>query len=110
MIEMRINISKNLLTPALQKIRAQINNLPKEIYDKFVDLTPEDTGYAKKNTKLVNNRKIAAQYTYASVLDKGRHMTNRGMRGSNQAPKGMTRPTKEWAKQRIRAILRRKGR
>ena len=110
MIEMKITISRNLLTPALKNIRAQIQNLPQEIYDKFVEITPEDTGYAKRNTKLISNKRIAARYNYAEVLDRGRHMTNRGMRGSKQAPRGMTRPTKEWAKQRIRTILRRKGR
>lgn len=61
-------------------------------YNKFYDVTPEDKGYAKSQTKK-KGKSIVADYPYATVLDKGRHMTNRGMRGSNQAPKGMTEPT-----------------
>lgn len=67
-------------------------NLSKVAYDKFVELTPVKTGNAKDSTKL-RGRTIEANYNYAVVLDKGRHNTNKGMRGSNQAPQGMTKPT-----------------
>lgn len=60
-------------------------------FKEFVDQTPKDTGNAKTKTKLVNNI-IEANYKYAYVLDKGRHRTSKGMRGSNQAPNGMTKP------------------
>lgn len=105
MIEFNIRISRNLMTPALKKIQADLNNLPKELEKKMIDLTPIDTGNARKKTRLVNKR-IQAAYAYAKVLDRGRHMTRRGMRGSNQAPQGMTRPLREWYKQRIRQLLR----
>jgi hypothetical protein len=42
------------------------------------------------------------------VLDKGRHMTNRGMRGSEQAPEGMSKPTTEFIKQTIDKIIKAK--
>ena len=85
----------------MSKIRARLDKvlntlndrtISKEAYDFFHDVTPERSGNAKRNTKLQGNT-INANYPYAVVLDKGRHMTNRGMRGSNQAPKGMTKPT-----------------
>lgn len=106
MIEVNVRISRNLITPALRRIRQQINNLPKELEQKMIELTPEDTGNARRRTRLVNNRRIKAAYPYAKVLDKGRHMTSRGMRGSTQAPKGMTKPLREWYRARIRRLLR----
>jgi len=108
MITFKIKTSKNLLTPALKKIRQDIARLPQELLNKMKDLTPIDTGNARKNTRLVNKKRIEANYPYARVLDKGRHMTARGARGSKQAPRGMTRPLREWYKQRIRALLRKR--
>lgn len=61
-------------------------------YNDFKQITPKDTGNAKRNTKLVNYI-ITAKYMYAKVLDDGRRMTNKGMRGSNQAPEGIVKPT-----------------
>jgi hypothetical protein len=106
MLTVNIRISRNLLTPALKKIRQDINRLPKELHKKMVDLTPIDTGNAKKKTRLVNNKRIHAAYAYAKVLNKGRHMTARGARGSKQAPKGMTGPLRIWYRQRVRQLLR----
>jgi hypothetical protein len=51
---------------------------------------------------------IEANYQYAQVLDKGRHMTSRGMRGSDQAPKGMSEPTEEFIQKRITEIIKAK--
>jgi hypothetical protein len=85
------------------------NNIAKEAFTKFVDVTPERSGNAKRSTKLQGNT-INANYAYANVLDKGRHMTNRGMRGSDQAPNGMTEPTikhiREYVKQKLGIILK----
>jgi hypothetical protein len=41
----------------------------------------------------LTNNTILAGYPYAGVLDAGRGMRDGQMRGSNQAPKGMTEPT-----------------
>jgi hypothetical protein len=63
-------------------------------YDTFKDVTPVRTGNAKSNTKKSGNN-ILANYPYATILDRGRHLTNKGMRGSDQAPEGMSKPTIE---------------
>lgn len=98
----------NTLTPKIQQINRQLRDLPKQAYKEFVDTTPRGkTGNAKRNTKL-RGKTIVADYNYAQVLDKGRHMTNRGMRGSTQAPEGMIKPTIEFVKKRLREILRKK--
>jgi hypothetical protein len=67
-------------------------SISKFAYKEFVSNTPVRSGNARRSTVLQGNE-IQANYGYAQVLDKGRHMTNRGMRGSTQAPKGMTQPT-----------------
>ena len=69
-------------------------NITQVAFDKFKDITPERSGNAKRNTKKGNNT-IEANYPYAGILDKGRHRTNKGMRGSTQAPEGMSKPTLE---------------
>lgn len=94
------------MTPALRRIRQQVNNLPKQLEQEMIRLTPEDTGLARRKTRLVSNRKITAAYPYAQVLDRGRRMTSRGMRGSTQAPRGMTAPLREWYRAKIRRLLR----
>lgn len=85
------NISRRL-----DKVLDTLNdkNISQEAYTFFRDITPERSGYAKSKTRL-NGNTIDANYPYAKVLDKGRHRTNRGMRGSTQAPEGMSKPTLE---------------
>lgn len=95
----RINISRNLITPNLQKIQQDLGQLPHVVYQYFVSVTPRKTGNARSKTRLTNNRKIQAQYPYATRLDRG---------WSHQAPKGMSIPTREFMKQRIRQILRKR--
>ena len=82
------------ITRRLDKVLDTLNdkNISQEAYQYFHDITPERSGNAKRKTTLQGNS-INANYPYAGVLDKGRHMTNRGMRGSTQAPKGMSKPT-----------------
>ena len=96
---------KNTMSSSIKKIERKMAKLPKEAYKEFVAVTPIKTGNAKRNTKLTGNT-IKANYAYGAVLDKGRHMTSRGMRGSEQAPEGMTKPTEEFIKKRISEILR----
>jgi hypothetical protein len=103
-ISIDVKIKTNL--PAtLNKINQKLATLPQEAYKEFVKNTPVRTGNAKNSTKLKGST-IEADYNYAGVLDKGRHMTSRGMRGSKQAPKGMTQPTLAFLKKRIAQILR----
>lgn len=79
-------------------------NISKFAHKEFVANTPVRSGNARRNTKLSGNE-IQLNYAYGEVLDKGRHMTNRGMRGSTQAPKGMTKPTLESVRQYVYRIL-----
>lgn len=106
MITVETRIRSNKMTPALKNISAALESLPKQIAKKLIELTPEDSGNARRKTRLAGRYKIVANYAYAGVLDRGRHKSTRGMRGSKQAPKGMTRPTKDWTRQRIRKILK----
>lgn len=99
------------ITDRLNKVLNIVNdnNISREAYNKFKSVTPERTGNAKRNTSLSGNS-IEANYPYAGVLDKGRHMTNRGMRGSEQAPKGMTEPTikhiRDYIKQKLGVTIK----
>ena len=96
---------KTTLPATLTKMKQKLAKLPQEAYKEFVKNTPVRSGNAKRNTRLKGNT-IEADYAYAGVLDKGRHMTNRGMRGSNQAPKGMTQPTVDFLKKRVAQIVK----
>ena len=95
------------MSSSLKRIQNKLNNVPKEAYKEFVKVTPYKTGNAKRKTKL-KGKTIVADYPYAQVLDKGRHMTNRGMRGSEQAPEGMSKPTTEFIKRTINKIIKAK--
>lgn len=61
-------------------------------YKKFSAYTPKKTGNARAHTKLQGNE-IQADYPYGAVLDAGRGFRDGRMRGSTQAPKGMSMPT-----------------
>jgi hypothetical protein len=101
----------NNIVDRLNKVLGTLNNnnIAKEAFTKFKDVTPVKSGNAKKSTKLQGNT-INADYAYANVLDKGRHMTRRGLRGSEQAPKGMTEPTIEhirnYVKQKLGVVIK----
>ena len=94
---------KDTMGPWIRNVQAQLKNLPREAYQEFKKITPVDTGNARRNTTRQSNQ-INANYNYATVLDKGRHMTTSGMRGSKQAPRGMTKPTLEYVQRRIKQI------
>jgi len=115
MINVKVTTSGRL-KPYLQTRAKAISKLPRQGFDFFkygkgdIDIkgfkgTPEDTGNARRNTQFRKNV-IEANYSYAEVLDKGRHLTSRGMRGSMQAMQGMTRPTIQYLRLLFRRILR----
>lgn len=91
----------------MDKLSLLKSNVTPKMYKDFLDNTPKDTGNAKRNTKLVNYI-ITAKYMYAKVLNDGRRMTNKGMKGSTQSPDGMVKPTvariPKWIKDYIRSI------
>lgn len=89
---MKLRLVRDLVTPSLNRIERNLNQIPKEAYDYFKDITPKASGNAKNKTRLQGNT-INANYNYATELDKGR---------SRQAPKGMTKPTKEFINRLVR--------
>jgi hypothetical protein len=68
------------------------NTIATHAYQHFKKITPVDKGHAKRNTHLKGTQ-IEADYPYAEVLDKGRGFRDGQMRGSTQAPQGMSKPT-----------------
>ena len=104
-------MATNNISNRLNKVLDVLNDttITQEAYKKFVDVTPVRTGNAKRKTRKTGNS-IDANYPYAGVLDKGRHMTPKGMRGSDQAPEGMTKPTidhiRSYVKQKLGIILK----
>jgi hypothetical protein len=80
-----------------------IQQLADDIYTEVRNTTPVDTGTAQKGWKkkmLKTRFVIDNNVPYVEVLDKGRHMTSKGMRGSKQAPKGIVGPSLEKIKGR----------
>ena len=76
-------------------VRSEIQLLSNEVYSEVRKRTPVDTGRAKRGWKQqtqTNSFSVENAVPYVPVLDKGRHMTNRGIRGSKQAPKGIVGP------------------
>jgi hypothetical protein len=75
-----------------------------QLEKEFLKNTPIATGNARANTSLRGNV-IEADYPYAFVLDEGRGFRDGQMRGSEQAPDGMSEPTKEYAKKIIPKVV-----
>jgi len=73
----------------------KLANLPKEAHPVFVKTTPIDTGNARNKTTLKQNT-IDARYNYANRLNEGY---------SRQAKNGMTDPTIDFLRKRVRQIL-----
>jgi len=90
------------------KLRGIKKNVMQKAFAYFKGITPVDTGNARRNTRLSSTYRIVANYAYAFVLDKGRHMTSSGARGSKQAPQGMSKPTikkfGQWVNNFIRGV------
>jgi len=105
MANLKITVNTDDLFKKLDKLQKDLDKLPQETYQEFKKNTPIKSGNAKRNTTLKNDT-IQANYPYAGVLDKGRHMTNKGMRGSTQAPEGMTKPTVKFLKKRLKQITK----
>jgi len=102
-IQFDIKFNAKTTLDKLKTISTQLSNVPTEAYQYFKKITPIDTGNARSNTSL-QGRTIQAKYDYAEVLDKGRRMTASGMRGSKQAPRGMSKPTEQFIRNRVRQI------
>jgi len=80
------------------------------VYNFFKSKTPIRSGNARNNTTLGSNMVIQADYPYAGVLDAGRGNRDGQMRGSDQAPDGMTKPTKVEAARLVKQYINTFGR
>ena len=102
---MEVDTKKLIIT--LGQLDKAIDASMPDIYQRFYQQTPISAtkgkhvgGNARNNTTL-QGRTIQANYNYAAVLDAGRGFRDGQMRGSVQAPNGMSKPTIEYAKQVI---------
>ena len=108
-INYKVDFSK--LDKKFDKLKTLERELMPQVFDEFVAITPiaeKNGGNARRNTTY-NGNVIAAMYPYATVLDDGRHLTERGMRGSLQAPEGMSKPTLKKVPQMAKDIVKRLG-
>jgi len=74
--------------------------LPTEAHVEFKDVTPIRTGNAKRNTNFKSTASggtITANYNYANQLNKGK---------SRQAPQGMTDPTIDFIRDKVKRTLK----
>lgn len=91
---MKISVNTKQVERLFEKSAQVGEAVIEQAYQYFRGITPIKTGNARSNTKLdKGNLTIEADYPYAGVLDAGRRMTSSGMRGSQQAPSGMSQPT-----------------
>jgi hypothetical protein len=94
MIEVKIDF-KDAISSGVNKIKKDLDNLPKEAVVEYRNLTPKKSGNARRKTTLKGNT-IQANYPYAGRLDEGY---------SKQAPNGMTKPWEQWLQKRIKQIM-----
>ena len=87
-------IGPDKINPRLKNIDKFLEDLPGEMHKEFVKNTPIKTGNAKRSTDLSQNE-IQGNYPYANRLNKG---------WSSQSPQGMTDPTIEFARAKLRAL------
>lgn len=100
MISISMKQTSNGIGLRLNQLSKDLNQLPADATKKLKELTPIDTGNARRKTQLKNKTTIAANYQYATALDNGH---------SKQAPNGMTKPLYTWIKSRTDYIILRKG-
>lgn len=93
---MAIKLIANNITPSINKIVKDLQNLPRDAFRFWIQTTPKQTGNARNKTRLTGDT-IRADYPYAKVLDKG---------SSKQAPQGMSKPTERFIKNEIKKRLR----
>jgi len=89
----------------IKKLLLVKQNVMPKVYNFFKDHTPIKTGNARNQTKLDSNFKVQATYQYAAVLDAGRGQRDGQMRGSTQAPDGMSKPSKAEATRLVKQYI-----
>lgn len=101
---MQIKVKKSEVMTALN----QAIKIPEDVWldagRVFKSSTPVKTGNARRRTTSTKTE-IRADYAYAGVLDAGRGVRDGQLRGSEQAPDGMTKPTLEYIDREIQRRL-----
>lgn len=96
MIGIAVKLSPNFARNNRRLLDVFVEQVMQDVQTIARQKTPEKSGALKNawrelgtgiKTSVVNDK------TYAPIIDKGRHMTGRGMRGSIFAPRGITGPT-----------------
>lgn len=118
-MNLKLQIDNQQLLIKLGRIRDVGYQAMPQIYTEFVKNTPigdpqswtpprtiknYTPGNARRQTTLQGKR-IHADYGYAQVLDAGRGFRDGQMRGSKQAPEGMSTPTRKFAVKLLRQLL-----
>lgn len=91
----RLRKTRSEIPKRVNEIERKLKRVPEQAHDKFRELTPVDSGRARRNT-ILRNDTINANYAYAQRLDNG---------WSDQAPNGMSEPTIQFIKKRVARIL-----
>jgi len=98
-MKIKVDVTRDLITSTLVAVQRELKSIPPQAHQQMIQLTPKDKGNARNKTTLYSNSVIRANYPYAKRLDEGY---------SKQAPRGMTRPLREWLRRKLQLILRKR--
>lgn len=101
---MQIKVKKSDVMTALNQAIKIPDDVWQDAGQVFKTSTPVKTGNARRRTS-TSRTAIRADYPYAGVLDAGRGYRDGQLRGSEQAPDGMTQPTLEYIDREIQRRL-----
>jgi hypothetical protein len=104
----KVEITDDKMRAKIRTAKLVVQNSMSTIFEEFIKNTPRDKGNARDHT-YVNGKTIHANYEYAQVLEAGRGVRDGKMRGSEQAPKGMTQPTLKFAKDLLKRKMNLEG-
>lgn len=114
MAKVKFIVNDKLFRKEMRKIDKYVNRtMPKEALKIYKKETPEDSGNARRKTKL-QRRTVIGDYPYAGVLDDGLYPNPpKGGKGktsggySKDAPRGMATPTIEKLQVKFEQFVRR---
>lgn len=93
-------VSKDLLSENIDRMIKELPDILDDAYSYFRNITPIDTGNARRKTKQEADGDIDLDYDYATFLDEG---------SSDQAPLGMTEPTSDYLDSEFKEWVRKHG-
>lgn len=114
---MAIKVNDKVYKRKIKKLERYIaNRLPKETLNEFKNNTPVDRGNARRKTRIKDKSKrgftIIGDYDYSGVIDQGKYPnppakgTGKTRGGySTQSPKGMSEPTMNMIRKKIRKFI-----